>query len=97
MQTSWWALSPQSRPVDELGRVALFHLRRQPITARWKLRPGAMEQSGPDLLVMCIDCDKPRLVSVQVTPIRFGPSDKSDPVARALMQHLESQLREAQP
>jgi hypothetical protein len=94
--TSAWYLHPPARAADVVGKVAVFHLRRTPITARWKLRPGTLQQTGPDLLVVCADCNTPKLVTVQVNPLRFdtGPESRieHDAFAEGLMRYLDDHV-----
>jgi tRNA A-37 threonylcarbamoyl transferase component Bud32 len=96
VETSSWYLHPPDRPVDEVGQIAVFHLRRSPVTARWRLRPGTLERTAPDLLVVCADCSNPRQVLVQVIQIPFGRPAEVEigkAPAKALIQQFENKLQ----
>jgi tRNA A-37 threonylcarbamoyl transferase component Bud32 len=101
VETSTWTLHSALGLRNELGQVAVFHLRRSPLTERWQMRLGRLQRVVPDLLVVCADCDVPRLVSVLVYPASYdqvnNPEGTYDEMVAALEKRFEEQLQPFPP
>jgi hypothetical protein len=76
---------------QELGTLTVFQLRRPSLLARWRILPGWLHRSGPELLVLCVTNHATRRTWVRILPVGSqAPSagDVNEITALALAEQL---------